>query len=91
MLDAAQGLGIQGIEVNSGNWSSAPHLALDDLMARPEARQTFKDAFADRGLELIALNANGNQLHPTDGERPIPRSSTTRFASPACSASARFA
>jgi len=26
-------------------------------------------AFEARGLELIALNANGNQLHPTDGER----------------------
>ena len=69
MLDAAQELGIAGVEVNTGNWSSAPHLDLAHLLANPAARKTFLKAFEQRGLQLIGLNANGNQLHPTDGER----------------------
>jgi sugar phosphate isomerase/epimerase len=33
------------------------------------ARGRFLGSFERRGLELIALNANGNQLHPTSGEK----------------------
>jgi sugar phosphate isomerase/epimerase len=69
MLDAAVELSLSGIEVNAGNWSSAPHLDLVRLRGDAGARKTFLRAFESRGLELIALNANGNQLHPTDGAR----------------------
>jgi sugar phosphate isomerase/epimerase len=55
--------------VNTGNWSAAPHLDLANLLADAAARRRFRDAFESRGLELTALNANGNQLHPTDGAR----------------------
>jgi sugar phosphate isomerase/epimerase len=69
MLDAAAAAGIQGLEVNTGNWSAAPHLDLGKLLSNESERRRFLRAFTDRRLELIALNANGNQLHPTDGER----------------------
>ncbi len=69
MLDAARALGVEGIEVNTGNWSAAPHLDLAGLLGSASARQAFLSAFEARGLSLIALNANGNQLHPTEGER----------------------
>jgi sugar phosphate isomerase/epimerase len=69
MLDTAAQFGVEGVEVNAGNWSSAPHLDLSTLLASAAARRDFLDAFAARGLTIIALNANGNQLHPTDGER----------------------
>ena len=69
MLDTAKRLGIAGIEINSANWTSASHCDLAGLVKSAAARKTFKAEFAKRGLELIALNANGNQLHPTDGER----------------------
>ncbi len=39
------------------------------LLENASARRDFLAAFEARGLSLIALNANGNQLHPTDGER----------------------
>jgi sugar phosphate isomerase/epimerase len=68
-LQIAQAMEIQGVEINTGNWSSAPHVNLAGLLARPEERRAFLDAFEERGLSLIALNANGNPLHPTDGER----------------------
>ena len=69
MLDTAKDLGIAGVEVNAANWTTAPHCDLAGLVKSAEARKAFKKEFEKRGLELIALNANGNQLHPTDGER----------------------
>ena len=69
MLDTAAGLGIAGIEINAANWTTAPHMKLEALLADAAARRSYQAAFKARGLELIALNANGNQLHPTDGER----------------------
>ena len=69
MLDVAVTMGIQGIELNTGNWSSAPHADLNDLLSSDQARRNLRNALDRRGLSLIALNANGNPLHPTDGER----------------------
>ncbi len=69
LLDACVALGIAGIELNTGNWSSAPHCDLQRLLVDAGARKDLKDAVGSRGLELFALNANGNQLHPTDGDR----------------------
>jgi sugar phosphate isomerase/epimerase len=66
MLDQAQRLGVDGVEVNTGGWSTAPHLDLARMRQSSEARQSFRRAFEERGLEVIALNANGNPLHPTD-------------------------
>ena len=69
MLDTAKTAGIAGIEINSANWTTAPHCDLAGLIKSAEARKAFKKEFEKRGLDLIALNANGNQLHPTDGAR----------------------
>lgn len=69
LLDVAVDLGIGGVEVNTGNWSKAPHIDLKEVLNNSGARDKFINAFSSRGLELIALNANGNQLHPTDGDR----------------------
>jgi sugar phosphate isomerase/epimerase len=69
MLDAAKASGIRGIEINSANWTAASHCDLPGLLKSATKRKDYLRAFETRGLELIALNANGNQLHPTDGER----------------------
>jgi sugar phosphate isomerase/epimerase len=66
MLDHAARLGVSGVELNTGGWSTAPHLDLTAMLADAGKRRAFQQAFADRGLEIIALNANGNPLHPTD-------------------------
>jgi len=67
MLDAAASQGLQGVEINTGGWSSAPHFDLNAMKSSAAARAAFRRAFASRGLEIIALNANGNQLHPVSG------------------------
>ncbi len=67
MLDAAASQGLQGVEINTGGWSSAPHFDLKAMKSSADARAAFRRAFTSRGLEIIALNANGNQLHPVSG------------------------
>jgi sugar phosphate isomerase/epimerase len=67
MLDAAASQGLQGVEINTGGWSSAPHFDLKAMKSSADARAAFRRAFASRGLEIVALNANGNQLHPASG------------------------
>jgi len=67
VLDAAVDYDLQGVEINTGGWSSAPHFDLKAMKSSADARAAFCRAFASRGLEIIALNANGNQLHPVSG------------------------
>ena len=66
LLDEAVRLRVDGVEVNTGGWSTAPHFDVARMKASAEARREFLRAFADRGLDVISLNANGNPLHPTD-------------------------
>lgn len=68
LLDTVAELGAEGVEINTGNWSAAPHFDLAQMGQSAEARSQFKHAFESRGLELIALNANGNPLHPVTGQ-----------------------
>lgn len=66
MLDNAKRMGVSGVEVNTGGWSTAPHFDLAAMKSSANERKAFLRAFADRGLDIISLNANGNPLHPTD-------------------------
>jgi sugar phosphate isomerase/epimerase len=66
MLDRSLELGMSGVEVNTGGWSTAPHCDLARLIASNQERREFAAAFRARGLDIVALNANGNPLHPTD-------------------------
>ena len=68
MLDTAAQLGIKGVEFNAANWTSAPHFNLQALLSSSAERRDFLTSVKSRGLDIIALNANGNQLHPTEGE-----------------------
>ena len=66
ILEEAARMGVSGIEVNTGGWSTAPHFDLVGMKASGDKRRAFLKAFEDHGLEVISLNANGNPLHPTD-------------------------
>jgi sugar phosphate isomerase/epimerase len=80
MLDNAARLGVSGVEVNTCGWSTAPHFDLKGMLGNPTAQKAFKQAFADRGLEIISLNANGNPLHPTDPKQGNDLRDTIRVA-----------
>ncbi|HEY8288680.1 MAG TPA: sugar phosphate isomerase/epimerase, partial [Acetobacteraceae bacterium] len=64
LLKTAAGLGIDMLEFGCGNWSSAPHLPLDRLLASAEARTAFLAKLSAHGLTISALNCSGNPLHP---------------------------
>lgn len=66
-LDAAAELGIRHVEFATGGWSEAPHLNLRELLDDASARDRFLGQLRDRDLTIVALNANGNQLHPVIG------------------------
>lgn len=80
LLDNAARLGVAGVEVNTGGWSTAPHFDLQAMKHSAEARRHFTKAFENRGLEIIALNANGNPLHPTQPEQGECLKDTIRLA-----------
>lgn len=80
LLDNAARLGVSGVEVNTGGWSTAPHFDLQKMKASTDARRDFAKAFEGRGLEVISLNANGNPLHPTQPEQGVCLRDTIRLA-----------
>ncbi|WP_241649216.1 sugar phosphate isomerase/epimerase family protein [Paenirhodobacter populi] len=80
VLDRATELGVSGVEVNTGGWSSAPHFDLAAMKSDAAARRRFAAAFADRGLDIISLNANGNPLHPAQPEQGECLKDTIRIA-----------
>lgn len=80
MLDNAQRMGVHGVEVNTGGWSTAPHCNLTELLNSEVARHAFQEEFDRRGLEIASLNANGNPLHPTDTAQSQCLQDTIRLA-----------
>ena len=73
--DTLRGLGLTSVEVNSGGFIPAPHLHVDGLLASASAREDYLGVYADKGMELTALNCNGNPLSPNASDvSPRPRS-----------------
>jgi sugar phosphate isomerase/epimerase len=90
MLKTARAIGIEGIEFNTGNWSSAPHLPLAQLLQSAAAREEFAAEVRAAGLEIIALNCNGTSSTRSTG-RVRTTSSATRSGSPGSSGLTRSA
>ena len=61
------------LEFSRVNWSPAPHLDLDALLASRSARTDFLARIAAHGLSIDALNCSGNPLLPGPPEGSAPR------------------
>ena len=57
--------GIAALELGVGGYSPAPHADLS-LLGESRRRERLLAVLADAGLELAALNASGNPLHPDE-------------------------
>jgi sugar phosphate isomerase/epimerase len=66
-LDVAADAGVRSIEIATGGQSTAPHLAIDDLLGDAAARARFARTFEERGLRIAALNCSAWPLHPAVG------------------------
>jgi len=56
-------LGIQTIELGTGNYPGDAHLKLD-LLKSPSQLKEFKQKLDDQGISISALSCHGNPLHP---------------------------
>ena len=68
-LDVAAAVGIETIELSTGNWSNAPHADLDTLVSSAAARRELTEKIESRGLVLEAFNCSGNPVHPGEAGR----------------------
>ena len=63
-LAMAARLGVQVVEIGTGNFSPAPHCDLDHLLSSSSARDEFLQTLSPHHLGLAALNCSGNPIHP---------------------------
>jgi sugar phosphate isomerase/epimerase len=62
MLDFCVQQGVSAVEIGTGNWSGAPHIDLEEVVASESARTRWYDEMHRRGITLCALNCSGNPL-----------------------------
>lgn len=63
-LKIYQKFGIKQIELGVGNWSSAPHINLDELLDSEVKRDELKGLLKDYNISISAFNCSGNPLAP---------------------------
>lgn len=68
MLDRVVELGLEAVEIGTGNYPGDARCKPGELLADRSARERFAVAFSERGLVISALSCHGNPLHP-DAER----------------------
>lgn len=63
-LDRVAALGVDDVEIGTGNYPGDGHCKPADLLADADALRTFRDEVTRRGLAISALSQHGNPLHP---------------------------
>jgi sugar phosphate isomerase/epimerase len=63
-LDLAAELKLDYVEFATGNWSSAPHLKLDQMLDSASERERLQGMLKERDLKISALTCSGNPLDP---------------------------
>jgi sugar phosphate isomerase/epimerase len=66
MLDRVAALGLDAVELGTGNYPGSAHCDPDVLLGDPSRQRDFLAAVEDRGLEISALSCHGNPLHPDE-------------------------
>lgn len=68
-LTILRDLGLNSVELNTGGFLPDVHIPVAGLLASPGRRDEFMAQFHEFGVELTALNCNGNPLHPDPAVR----------------------
>jgi len=63
-LDYVAKVGVQAVEIGTGNYPPDAHCNVDKLLASEQERKKFLKAVESRGLIISALSCHGNPLHP---------------------------
>jgi sugar phosphate isomerase/epimerase len=64
MLDKVAGMGLEAVEIGTGNFPGNAHCDPDQLLDDPVRLAAFRRAVEQRGLIISALSQHGNPLHP---------------------------
>ncbi|MBK7998732.1 MAG: sugar phosphate isomerase/epimerase [Verrucomicrobia bacterium] len=63
-LDYLAGLGVQAVEFGAGGYARSSHCPLEETLASDKKCRELRRAVESRGLQISALNAAGNPIHP---------------------------
>jgi sugar phosphate isomerase/epimerase len=66
LLDKLAGLGVEAVELATGNYAGNAHCDPDALLADPAKLAALRAALASRGMEISGLSQHGNPLHPRE-------------------------
>ena len=66
MLDRVVSLGIEAVELGTGNYPGNAHCDPDALLGDAKKQKALLDAVGERGLSISALSCHGNPLHPDE-------------------------
>jgi len=64
MLDKLVEMGVEAVEIGTGNFPGNSHCNPAELLGSPEKLKAFQRAIESRGLMISALSCHGNPLHP---------------------------
>lgn len=64
MLDKMVEMGVEAVELGTGNYPGNSHCNPDELLGSPEKVRAFLGAIESRGLTISGLSCHGNPLHP---------------------------
>jgi sugar phosphate isomerase/epimerase len=64
MLDKVAELGLDAVELGTGNYPGDAHCKPDELLADPKKAKAYREAIESRGLMISGLSQHGNPLHP---------------------------
>jgi sugar phosphate isomerase/epimerase len=70
-IETVKGLGLTGLEINSGGFLPAHNIpTFDEILCSDSARDDYLGQFEGTGVEIAGLNCNGNPLHPNPDVGP---------------------
>jgi sugar phosphate isomerase/epimerase len=64
MLDKLANMGVETIELGTGNYPGNHHCNPEELLSSPEKTRSFLKAIESRNLTISGLSCHGNPLHP---------------------------
>jgi sugar phosphate isomerase/epimerase len=64
MLDKVGAMGVEAVELGTGNYPGDAHCKPQELLADPAKTKALRHAVESRGLIISALSQHGNPVHP---------------------------
>jgi len=64
VLDKLAELGVEMVEIGTGNYPGNAHCDIDELLADEKKIKEYQSKFEERNLQISGLSCQGNPLHP---------------------------